>query len=157
MTFDVSKEQTMPGTDFMKKIHKYDIYYHISEPDRPNQNPAEGVIRELRRKWFQMMVQKRVPRKIWDYSYCHACKVMKHTASHSGRLNGHTPVEFVTGDIPNIAELLAFAFYDQCWYKENSGLGKTHIGKWLGVSHHIGPLMSYWILTTPPADCTTQT
>ena len=45
MTFDGSKEQTLPGTDFMKKIRKYDIDYHISEPDRPNQNPAEGVIR----------------------------------------------------------------------------------------------------------------
>ena len=40
-----------------------------------------------------------------------------------------------------------FAFYDQCWYKENAGLGETHNGKWLGVSHRIGPLMSYWILT----------
>ena len=72
---------------------------------------------------------------------------MQHTASHSGRLNGRTPVEFVIGDIPDIDEILDFAFYDQCWYKENASLGKTHICKWLGVSHHIGPLMSYWILT----------
>ena len=94
-----------------------------------------------------MIVQKRVPRRLWDYGYHPACKVMQHTASHSGRLNGRTPVEFLTGGIPDIAELLDFAFYYQCWYKENSGLGKTHIGKWLGVSHHIGPLMPYWILT----------
>ena len=94
-----------------------------------------------------MMVQKRVPRRLWDYGYCHACKVMQHTASHSVRFNGCTPVGFVTGDITNIAELLDFAFYDQCLYKENAGLGKTHIVKWLGVSHRIGPLMSYWILT----------
>ena len=73
---------------------------------------------------------------------------MKHTDSHSGRLNGCTPVEFVTGDILYIAELLDFSFYDQCWYKENAGLGETHIGKWLDVSHCLGPLMSYWILTS---------
>ena len=109
---------------------------------------AEGVIRELRRKWFQMMVQKRVPRRLWEYGYRHACKLMQHTASRPGRLNGRTPVEFVTGDLPDIAELLDFAFYDQYWYKENSGLGETHIGKWLGVSHRIVPLMSYWILTS---------
>ena len=117
MTFDGSKEQTLTGTEFMKKIRKYDTNYHISEPDRPNKNPAEGVIRELRRKWFRMMVQNRVLRRLWDYEYRHACKVMQHTASHSGRLNGRTSVEFVTGCIPNIAELLDFAFYDQCWYK----------------------------------------
>ena len=45
MTFDRSKEQTMPGTDFMNKIRKYDIDYHLSEPDSPNQNPAGFVIR----------------------------------------------------------------------------------------------------------------
>ena len=41
---------------------------------------------------------------------------------------------------------MEFAFYDQCWYKENAGLGETHIGNWLVVSQCIGPLMSYWIL-----------
>ena len=30
MTFGGSKEQNLPGTDFMKKIRKYDIGYHIS-------------------------------------------------------------------------------------------------------------------------------
>ena len=113
----------------MKNIRKYDINYHISEPDCPNQHPADGVIRELIRKWFRMMVQKRVPRRLWDYGYCHACKLMQHTASHLGILNDRTPVESVTGDIPNIAELLDFAFYNQCCYKENAGLGETHIGK----------------------------
>ena len=88
-----------------------------------------------------MMVQKRVPRRLWDYGYRHAYKVMQNTAIHSVRTKGCTPVEFVTGDIPNISELLDFAFYDQCWNKENAGLGETHIGKWIGVSHHIGPLM----------------
>ena len=40
-----------PNTSFMKLIHKHDIKYHISEPRRPNQNPAESAIRELKRKW----------------------------------------------------------------------------------------------------------
>ena len=52
IAFDGSKEQTLPGKDFMKLIRKYDIDYHISEHDRPNQNPAEGVIMELICKWF---------------------------------------------------------------------------------------------------------
>ena len=29
----------------------------------------------------------------------------------------------------------------------NAGLGETLLGRWLGVSHCIGPLMSYWVLT----------
>ena len=53
----------------------------------------------------------------------------------------------MTGDITDIFELLDFSFYNKCWYKENAGLGETHKVKWLSVSHCIGSLMLYWILT----------
>ena len=50
LTFDGSKVQNCPGTKFMKQICSHGIYYHVSEPDLHNQNPAEGGIGELRRK-----------------------------------------------------------------------------------------------------------
>ncbi|CAJ1970258.1 unnamed protein product, partial [Cylindrotheca closterium] len=28
----------------------------------------------------------------------------------------------------------------------NGGLGVNHIGQWLGVSHRVGPMMTYWVL-----------
>ena len=62
LVFDGSKEQTCKGTEFMKQICRNDIDYHVTEPERHNQNPAEGVIREIRRKWYRIMVRKRVPR-----------------------------------------------------------------------------------------------
>ena len=31
-------------------------------------------------------------------------------------------------------------------YQQNAGLDKLKIGRWLGVSHKVGKLMSYWIL-----------
>jgi hypothetical protein len=40
-----------------------------------------------------------------------------------------------------------FRFYDHVSFKENAGLGATSIGRWLGVSHRVGGLMSYWVLT----------
>jgi hypothetical protein len=68
LTIDGSKEQTIPGTDFMKCCcRRNDIKVHRTEPERPNQNPAEGVIWEVRRQWFWTMIWKRVPRKLWDY------------------------------------------------------------------------------------------
>ena len=33
------------------------------------------------------------------------------------------------------------------WYHANAGLGERLHGRWLGVAHRIGSLMSYWILT----------
>lgn len=61
LTFDGSKEQTEKGTEFTMQICWNDIDYHVIEPDRHNQNPAEGVIHEIRWKWFHAMVRKRVP------------------------------------------------------------------------------------------------
>jgi hypothetical protein len=62
-------------------------------------------------------------------------------------LEGRTPMEQITGETPDKSEYLDFGFYDWVWYKDNAGIGKNKIGRWLGVSHHIGNLMSYWILT----------
>ncbi len=45
LTFEGSKEQTMPGTEFVKQCQQNDISAHRTEPQRPDQNPAEGVIR----------------------------------------------------------------------------------------------------------------
>ena len=50
LTFDSSKEQYQPGTRFMKQICTHDIKYHITEANLYNQNPAEGVISQIRRK-----------------------------------------------------------------------------------------------------------
>ena len=58
-----------------------------------------------------------------------------------------TPLEIITGDTPDISEYLDFSFYDWVTYRANLGLGENSLGKWLGVSHKIGQLMSYWILT----------
>ena len=62
LTFDGSKEQTGKGTEFMKQVRKNNIDFHVIEPERHNQNASEGVIQEVRRKWFRTMVRNRVPR-----------------------------------------------------------------------------------------------
>ena len=53
----------------------------------------------------------------------------------------------VTGETIDISKYLDFGFYDYVSWKDNAGLGETKIGRWLGVSHRVGGLMSYWILS----------
>ena len=64
LTFDGSKEQCQPGTRFMKQICTHDIKYHITEADLHNQNPAEGVIGQIRQKWYRLMVQQRITKHL---------------------------------------------------------------------------------------------
>ena len=148
LTFDGSKEQTGKNTEFMKQIRKNDIDFHVIEPERHNQNPAEGVIREIRRKWLRTMVRKRVPRKFWDYGARWTCETMQRTYSRDGRLDASVPLEDITGETVDISEYLDFGFYDRVWYHANAGLGEKQLGRWLGVSKRIGSTMTFYVLTT---------
>ena len=146
LTFDGSKEQTMKGTEFMKQIRTHGISYQIAEPDLHNQNPVEGSIRELRRKWYRLMIAKRVPREFWDYGMQWVSEISSLTYTTAGSIEGGIPLEIVTGDTPDISEYLDFGFYDQVWYKDNAGSSPPEPGRWLGVSHRVGRLMCYHIL-----------
>lgn len=54
----------------------------------------------------------------------------------------------MTGETVDISEYLDFGFYDWVWFRENAGLGETKLGRWLGVSHRVGTLMSFWVITS---------
>jgi hypothetical protein len=147
LTIDGSEEQNSKGPEFMKSCRRKNIRVTRTEPEQPNQNPAEGVIREVRRRWFRTMIRKWAPRKLWDYGIRWTTQVMQRTSTQAGGLRGACPLEEVTGETVGICEYLDFGFYDHVSFKENAGLGVTSIGRWLGVSHRVGGLVSYWILT----------
>jgi hypothetical protein len=86
LTIDGSKEQNSKGTEFMKNCRRNNIRVTRTEPERPNQNPAEGVIREVRRRWFRTMIRKWVPPKLWDYRICWTTQVMQRTSIQAGGL-----------------------------------------------------------------------
>jgi hypothetical protein len=147
-TFDGSQEQCGRKTEFMANVRKYSVDFRITEPHRPNHNFAEGVIREIRKKWFRIMVRKNVPQRLWDYGLQWVCNIQNCTSNSSRGLNGRCPLEQITGKTVDISEYLDFGFYDWIWYRENAGLGESKLGRWLGVSHRIGTLMSSWVLTS---------
>jgi hypothetical protein len=147
LTFDSSREQCGKKTEFMKSVRKYSIKYHVTEPKQPNHNFAEGVIREVRKKWYRIMVRKKVPQRLWDYGLRWVCEIQNCTSNSARGLEGKCLLEKVTQESVDISEYLDFGFYDWVWYKENAGLGETKLGRWLGVLHKVSTLMSFWILT----------
>ena len=66
-------------------------------------------------------------------------------------------MEIITGETPYLSEYLDFGFYDWVTYRNNAGLGVPEVGRWLGLSHRFGQMMSYWILSESgiPVSCTT--
>ena len=147
ITFDGAQVQVGKKTLFQKNLTKYIIDYHVSSPRRPNENPAEGSIREIRRRWYKIMTRKKVPKKLWDYLIVWTCETGNIPVSSSKYANGRTALEIITGETPDISEYLDFGFYDWVVYRSNAGMGEPSLGRWLGVSHKVGQAMSYWIIT----------
>jgi hypothetical protein len=145
VTINGSKEQNAKGTEFMKTCQPNDVRVTRTEPERPNQNPAEGVIHEVLGRWFCTMIREQVPRKVWDYGIQWTAQVMQRTSTQAGSLRGECPLQEVMGETVDMSEYLDFGFYGHVSHKENAGLGPTLIERWLGVSHRAGGLMSYWV------------
>ena len=72
---------------------------------------------------------------------------MQLTARHSSKLQGSIPLEYMTGETPDISDYLDFGWYGRVRYKEDTGLGEIKIGRFIEPSHVVGSLMRYWILT----------
>ena len=113
MIFDRSLEQGGRYTKLSTLRKKYDISKKITEPDRPSQNPEEGVIRELHKKWYREICHTNCP---IEYRYKYAAQVMCRTLSYSGRLGGMTSIE-----------LIIVLIYQSTWilvYKTGCGMKK---------------------------------
>ena len=144
---DGAAEQVGKRTEFQSTVQKHAIDLRVTKPHRHNQSKVKGVVREIRKRWLRVMLKKKVPKQLWDYGINWVCEVIQCTASTSRDLSRRTALEQLTGKSPEISEYIDFTFYDWCWYNDNAGLGETKLGRWLGVSHRVGSLMRYWILT----------
>ena len=157
LTFDGASVQTGSKTRFQEVVRKSGIDYHVSQPRRPNENPAEQSIREIKKQWYSLQSKTGAHDRLADYGISYICEVSNVTTSSSKYARGRTPLEIISGETPDISEYLDFGFYDWVTFKSNAGVGSPDLGRWLGVSHRIGPMMSYWILPKSgiPISCTT--
>ena len=147
LTFDGAMAQKGVCTLFMKTIRKYNIDFHLSSPRRPNEQPAEGCIHIIKTRWYRIMMKRNVPLHFWDYRLVWIFETCNISVSSLRYANGCTPLEIITGETPDVSEYTDFGFYDWVTYQEKAGLGELSLGRWLGVSHKVGNLMSYWICT----------
>ena len=77
------------------------------------------------------------------------CYVQNHAAVDS--LGGRTPVEWLLGYTPDISVLLQFQFWEPVLYAKYDGKFPSDstelLGRFVGISEHVGHAMSYKILT----------
>ena len=92
LVMDGSREQAGNKSAMMQRINKYDIKSKVCEPEHHNQNRAEIAVRELKRKWYHIMVKNKVPKILWDYGVCWCTDIINHTSNTVKALHGRTPL-----------------------------------------------------------------
>jgi hypothetical protein len=120
LTFDRAAVQTGPKTKFMLAIRRYEIKYHVLGPRRPNENPAEQAIHEVKKRWYRMMLKKDVPLRLWDYGFTWVCEVNNICANLLKYAVGRPPLKIITGETPDISEYLDFELNDWVLFRSNA-------------------------------------
>jgi radical SAM superfamily enzyme YgiQ (UPF0313 family) len=102
------------NTDFQKEIRRIQTKMTFSELWRSSQNHyAELEIPELKRRFWQKMVEKNVHKQMWDYGLKWTSEIMQQISQGP---DGRTSYKQVTGNTLDISKWLDFDFYDLVWY-----------------------------------------
>lgn len=157
LTMDGAAVQVGRNTTIMETVRRANIDHHVSGPYRPEENPAEGGIRELKRRFYRLINKFNIPMRLWCFVLQYVVDIMNLTVNYSKYSNGRVPLEIITGITPDITEYLDFTIYGWVYFRSDGGLGTNEIGRWLGVSHRVGPAMTYWVLPKSGIPISTDT
>lgn len=121
-----------------------------TEKNSPWQNKAEVENRELKRHTRCIMSRSGNPSALWDFCCQCIVELCNYMVRSLPQQKGRTPYAILTGNTPDILEFLEFAWYQPVWYYELTTFPSQtrHLGRWIGVAHHIGQVMCFWILPT---------
>ena len=146
MTDGASEQRTGKWEEWTKKCN---IVASFTEPHSPWQNRAEGAIREFKKSVRRLLFTTKTPMKLWDYCGQYIARLRRCTSQPLYCLDGRTPHELLTGETPDISELLDYEWYSPVWYYdglEGFPLERRKLGRWLGPSHRIGQALCYYII-----------
>ena len=149
LTADQAGEHHGPNTVFQETVRRHRIIMKWVEKGRHTQNHrAEREIGILRQRWRLKKAERNIPSRLWDYGMVYEGEVLSRI---SRGITERPGLEEITGETVDLSEWLDFSFYDIVWYHDDPGTknddNSKHLGRWLGISHRVGSLMCYWILT----------
>ena len=117
LTFDGAAFKVVRNTHFQNTIRNNDIKSHVSAPHRPNENPAEGNIRVIKKKWYRIQAKTNASDRVWGYGILYVCETGNLTVKSSRYSNVITSIECITGDTLDVSEYIDFGFYDWVMYR----------------------------------------
>jgi hypothetical protein len=121
----------------------------LTEPYHPQQNPVEtSAIRYLKGQVHTLLDITGAPDSLW-YMAAQYIADIHNICSDSSLPYGITPLQYQTGVTPDISAYLQFMFWQPILYldhEEEWPSSKERSGRWIGLAHGIGDLLTFWIL-----------
>ena len=86
---DQAAEVTGKNTEWMKEVRRLKIKMKWAKAGRKNQNTqAEREIGELKKRWKRRMIQKQMPKRLWDYGLVYEAEILSIISKGTGRRPG---------------------------------------------------------------------
>jgi len=131
-------------------LRHYCMKQYRSEPKQQNQNPAERRIQEIKKHTNVILDRTGAPASMWLLCTLYIIQLHNHLAGPS--LDNHiTPIQKAFGYQPDISKFLQFHWWQRVLYKADSSNFPSQsyegIGRFVGISDHVGDVLTYQILT----------
>ena len=129
------------------------IKQHESEPYHQHQNKAEQRYGVEKRYINTLMNLTGAPAHCWLLCMLYVCHLLNATASPA--LGGLTPLQALTGQVPDISHFLHFSFWEPIYYKVDESepdhrfpsQSNEKRGHWVGFADNKGDHLTWKILT----------
>jgi hypothetical protein len=131
------------GGEWETVRRKQFIPRRYTEPHTPWQNKAELEIGEDKAHYPIIMHRDQAPEALWGSGFEHTDQIRQNMAHKN--FGWHTPLEVLTGDTPDISDILSLGYYDWVWYWNPTSARfpaePRKLGRWLGHNNAHGPVM----------------
>ena len=129
------------------------IKQHESEPYHQHQNKAEQRYGVVKRYINTLMNLTGAPALCWLLCMLYVCHLLNATVSPA--LGGLTPLQTLTGQVPDISHFLHFSFWEPIYYKVDESepdhrfpsQSNEKRGHWVGFAENKGDQLTWKILT----------
>ena len=129
------------------------IKQYESEPYHQHQNKAEQRYGVVKRYINTLMNLTGAPAHCWLLCMLYVCSLLNATASPA--LGGLTPLQALTGQVPDISHFLHFSFWEPIYYKVDESepdhrfpsQSNEKRGHWVGLADNKGDHLTWKILT----------
>jgi len=144
---DVSQMQS--GKLWTSICRKYNISQTFTEPNHPQQNPAERYIGHVKDLVIKILDRTGAPDKFWALCGTYVVYILNRMAHPL--LDNRTPFERRHGYTPDISAILHFSFWDPVYFYDSETTfpqTRERIGYFVGFTESIGDALTYWVFDT---------